>query len=214
MKNKRVAILAIIIGVIGVSIGAYSLISISSSINKSRIDISNASPVLGNEDAKITIIEFGDYQCVMCGRWFHNTKPAIMSEYIDKGIAKLYFVDFPIVGPDSFIAAEASYCAYDQGKYWEYHDLLYNNQQGENDGWAKSENLIKLASDLGLDTNEFKECLESGKYKDRVESNREIAIQNGLRGTPSFIIVDNDDKILIVGAHPISKFREVIESIQ
>ena len=142
------------------------------------IDLSMAAPVEGQDDAPITIIEFGDYQCPNCKKWFQLEKPSITSDYILPGIAKLYFVDFALAGDDSFTAAEASYCADDQGKYYEYHSTLYDNQAGIQDGWASSDALKQFAIELGLDSEMFDECLDSGKYSDRVSYNTQVATSN------------------------------------
>ncbi len=156
------------------------------------IDLSMAAPVEGQEDAPITIIEFGDYQCLECKQWFQEEKSSITSDYILTGIAKLYFVDSAWAGDDSFTAAEASYCADDQGKYMEYHSTLYNNQAGIQDGWANSDSLKQFAIDLGLDSEMFDECLDSEKYSDRVSYNTEVATSNGVEGTLHFFIVGPD----------------------
>ena len=156
------------------------------------IDLSMAAIVEGQDDAPITIIEFGNYQCPKCKQWFQEQKSSITSDYILTGIAKLYFIDSAWVGDDSIIAAEASYCADDQGKFMEYHSTLYNNQAGIQDGWASSDALKQFAIDLGLDSEMFDECLDSGKYSDRVSYNTEVATSNGVEGTPHFFIVGPD----------------------
>ena len=156
------------------------------------IDLSMAAPVEGQDDAPITIIEFGDYQCPNCKKWFQQEKPSIASNHILTGIAKLYFIDSAWVGDDSLIAAEASYCADDQGKFMEYHSTLYNNQAEIQSGWANSDSLKQFAIDLGLDSEMFDECLDSGKYSDRVSYNTEVATSNGVDGTPHFFIVGPD----------------------
>ncbi len=167
------------------------------------IDLSMAAPVEGLDDAPITIIEFGDYQCANCKKWFQQTKPSITSDYILTGIAKLYFVDLTWAGDDSVKAAEASYCADDQGKYMEYHSTLYNNQGGMQDGWANSDSLKQFAIDLELDLEMFDECLDSGKYSDRVSYNTQVAISNDVKGTPHFFIVGPDGTVKqIVGPQP------------
>jgi len=153
------------------------------------IDLSMAAPVEGQDDAPITIIEFGDYQCPNCKKWFQQEKPSIASNHILTGIAKLYFIDSAWVGDDSLIAAEASYCADDQGKFMEYHSTLYNNQAEIQSGWANSDSLKQFAIDLGLDSEMFDECLDSGKYSDRISYNTEVATSNGVEGTPHFFIV-------------------------
>jgi len=178
------------------------------------IDLSMAAPVEGNVDAPITIIEFGDYQCPNCKQWFQEEKSSITSDYILTGIAKLYFVDFAWAGDDSLAAAEASYCADDQGKYMEYHSILYNNQGGIQDGWANSDSLKQFAIDLGLDSEIFDECLDSGKYSNRVSHNTEIGFSNVNTGTPHFFIVAPDGTVKqIAGPQPSVIFDATILSL-
>ena len=87
----------------------------------------NGSPYLGSDDAPITLVEFGDYQCLFCNKFFHETEASILKNYVETDKVKIIFKDFTIIGPDSIGAAHATHCADDQGKYWEYHDELYNN---------------------------------------------------------------------------------------
>jgi len=173
-----------------------------------------ASPVEGQDDAPITIIEFGDYQCPNCKKWFQQEKSSITADYILTGIAKLYFVDLAWAGDDSLMAAEASYCADDQGKYMEYHSTLYNNQGGIQDGWANSDSLKQFAIDLGLDSEMFDECLDSGKYSDRVSYNTQVATSNDVEGTPHFFIVGPDSTVKqIIGPQPSIVFDATILSL-
>ena len=182
---------------------------------KLSLDTRSGSPVLGNPDAPVTIVEFGDYQCPFCKRWNENTKPAIKQNLIDTGKASLVYVDFAIIGPDSVKIHAGSYCAADQGLYWEYHDFAYANQGHENDGWANSENVKLLASGIqGLDTESFNECLDSKKYEQRVQDNRKIASDTGARSTPSFIIIAPDGTgETIIGAQPYGTFESVINEL-
>jgi len=176
-----------------------------------KIDLSMSSPVLGSS-AKVTIVEFGDYQCPECDQWFKNEEPTIKANYIDTNKAMLYFLDFPWAGADSISAAEASYCAGDQGKYWEYHDYLYQNQGAIQSGWASSSNLKADAATLGLDVNQFNSCLDSGKYADRVSHNKAVGTSLGIQGTPAFFIIGtNGTTQEIVGAQPASVFSSVID---
>ncbi len=178
------------------------------------IDLSMAAPVEGQDDAPITIIEFGDYQCPNCKQWFQQEKPSITSNHILSNTTKLYFVDAPWAGDDSFTAAEASYCADDQGKFMEYHSTLYNNQAGIQDGWANSDSLKQFAIDLGLDSEMFDECLDSEKYSDRVSYNTEVATSNGVEGTPHFFIVGPDGTVKqITGPQPSVVFDAAILSL-
>jgi protein-disulfide isomerase len=178
------------------------------------IDLSMAAPIEGEIDAPITIIEFGDYQCPKCKKWFHEQKPSIVSDYIIKGIAKLYFVDIAWLGDDSFTAAEATYCADDQGKFREFHSILYNNQAGIEDGWANSDSLKQFAINLGLDSEIFDECLDSGKYSERISYNTDVAISNDVTGTPHFFIIGTDNTVKqIVGPQPSVVFDAAINSL-
>ena len=116
---------------IAVSYSASPSETVNLDMGRTHGTISTAmgSPILGDTSAPITIVEFGDYQCHQCYNWFHNTKPAIVQDYIDTGKANLVFVDLAFLGRDSPKAAQASYCAEDQGMYWEYHDTLYNSSK-------------------------------------------------------------------------------------
>lgn len=208
----------IIVGIVAaiIAAGLYAAVSSDNSGQPGgqlSIDTSKGSPTLGLESAPVTIIEFGDYQCPNCQRWNLNTKPLIEENYIDKGIAKLIFVDFPIIGADSIKAHASSYCADEQGLYWQYHDFLYDNQGHENDGWAKPANLKSLALKMdGLDVQAFGQCVDSGKYENRVRENGNIVSRSGATATPSFIIIDqNGQATQIVGAQPYSTFQKVID---
>jgi predicted secreted protein with PEFG-CTERM motif len=183
-------------------------------MSSGSIDVSMASPVLGSSSAPITIVEFGDYQCPKCDAWFKNEEPTIKTDYIYTNKAKLYFVDFPFLGPDSTVAAQAAYCAGDQGKYWEYHDYLYTNQQGVQSGWASASNLKPIAATLGLNTAQFNTCLDSAKYADRVSHNKDIGTSKGIQGTPAFFIVGSTGTMQeIMGPQPASAFSSVIDQM-
>ena len=178
------------------------------------VDLSMASPIQGSPDAKITIIEFGDYQCPKCYSWFTKEKPTIESQYISTGKANLVFVDLSFLGADSDSAVIASYCADEQGKYWQYHSALYKNQGGIQSGWASNANLKKFASDLGLDSAKFDACLDSAKYSDRIKHNGMVSSSSGAQGTPTFLIVGpNGMTEKISGPQPSSVFSGVIDKM-
>jgi len=173
----------------------------------------NASPYLGDASAPITIVEFGDYQCFYCNKFFHETEDQIYENYIKTGKAKMIFKDYTIIGPDSIVAAHATHCADEQGKFWEYHDTLYNNWNGENNGWASAENQIKFAQDLGLDMTAFSECMSSEKYKQKIQASTNDAQTLGLSGTPGFFIIGpNNNVVRVPGAQPFDVFVNVLES--
>ncbi len=175
--------------------------------------IENGSPYLGDPAAPITLVEFGDYQCFFCNKFFHTTEPDILSNYVETGKVKIIFKDFTIIGSDSVTAAHAAHCADDQGKFWEYHDILYNNWTGENNGWASSENLHRFAQNVGLDINEFSECMKSEIHKPLIAASVEDAKTLGLTGTPGFFVIGVDNQIIkIPGAQPYSVFESVFDS--
>ena len=221
IKTKSNKTKFIIIGaIIAIAVG-LSVISTNTSTQEDNpikplsIDTTKGSPILGSESAQVTIIEFGDYQCPFCQKWNQNTKPLIEKNYIDTGKAKLIYVDFPIIGPDSIKAHAGSYCANEQGLYWQYHDFVYANQGHENNGWANANNLKKLVAGInGLDIDSFSKCIDSGKYEDRVKENKNIASKNGARSTPSFIVIGPDgQETPITGAQPYSVFQKTIDEM-
>ena len=179
------------------------------------LNLENGSPPLGPESAPITIVEFGDYQCEACYAWFHNTRDTLIDNYIETGKAKLIFVDLPFLGRDSPKAAQASYCAEDQGQYWEYHTMLYTFQDGHPDsGWADRDRLNSFAFSLDMNIDEFNDCMDSSKYKNRVKANYDEAVKNGVQSTPTFIIISEDGKKKqFSGAQPYSVFSATIESM-
>ena len=179
------------------------------------LNLENGSPPLGPESAPITIVEFGDYQCEACYAWFHNTRDTLIDNYIETGKAKLVFVDLPFLGRDSPKAAQASYCAEDQGQYWEYHTMLYTFQDGHPDsGWADRDRLNSFAFSLDMNMDEFNDCMNSSKYQKRVKANYDEAVKNDVQSTPTFIIISEDGKKKqFSGAQPYSVFSATIESM-
>jgi len=177
------------------------------------LNLENSSPALGSENAPVTIVEFGDYQCEACYHWFHNTRDTLIDNYIETGKAKLVFVDLPFLGRDSPKAAQASYCAEDQGKYWEYHTMLYTFQDGPPDsGWADRDRLNSFAFSLDMNVDEFNDCMDSSKYQKRVKANYNEAVKHGVQQTPTFIIISQDGTIeKFAGAQPYSVFAATIE---
>jgi len=217
--NKKGAIIGVIVVAIIAGIAGLYSSSPSETVNldmgrtHGTISTAMGSPILGNPSAPITIVEFGDYQCERCYQWYHETKPTIVRDYIDTGKANLVFVDLAFLGKDSIPASMASYCAEDQGMYWEYHDILYNMQESVDGGWANSERLKAFAFSLDLDMELFESCLDSGKYSKRVQYNIQQARENGVKGTPGFFIVGPNDQQQIGGAQPFSVFKKILDSM-
>ena len=160
-------------------------------------------PVKGLKDAPVTIIEFSDFECSFCARYYLQTLPQIDENYIQSGKAKLIFRDYPLgFHPYAKKAAEASECAHEQGKYWEYHNKLFENQEA-----LDIESLKQYAIDLGLDITVFNECLDSGIMSSEVDMDFQDGVGYGISGTPSFFI----NGIKVVGAQPYEVFEQIIE---
>lgn len=171
------------------------------------------SPVLGDLAAPLTMIEWGDYQCTFCYRFHQGTLEMIKRDYVQTGILKVVFQDFPLNGHDSELAAQASWCAADQGLYWEYHDTLYRNWGGERTGWITAQSLRSFALDVGLDMGEFDDCLDSGRYAGAVREGYQLSREAGIDATPSFIIHDGSRAIKITGNQPPETFILVLDDL-
>ena len=173
----------------------------------------NGSPYLGDPDAPITLVEFGDYQCFFCNKFFHNTEQKILENYVDTGKVKIIFKDLTIIGPDSITAAHAAHCADDQGLFWEYHDTLYNNWNGENNGWASSENQLRMAQDVGLNIDEFTDCMLNEIHTQIISASNADARTLGLTGTPAFFVIGSNNQVTkIPGAQPFDVFQKIFDS--
>ncbi|MHA7733852.1 DsbA family protein [Nitrosopumilus sp. S6] len=175
--------------------------------------IEDGSPVLGNSNTIITILEWGDYQCTYCYKFHQNTLNLINEDFIKTGKVKLVFKDFPLNGPDSVLAAEASYCANDQEKYWEYHNELYKNWGGERTGWITRDSLDSFASTVGLDLELFNTCLDERKYQDKVNALYEFGREIGIDATPSFLVFNDKEIIKIRGNQPLEVFLKTIDEL-
>ena len=198
-------------------IGAYYVLVPNETQQDGKITaqslIQNGSPIIGNLNAPITIVEWGDYQCTFCYRFHQSSKDALIEEYVNTGRINFVFRDFPLNGPDSVLAAQASYCADVQGKYWEYHDEIYKNWAGERTGWVTRQSLDQFANTVGLDLIQFNECLDNKKYEQRVLENEKFGVKIGIKATPSFLIFNNEKITKIEGNQPFSVFRQVIDTI-
>ncbi len=161
-------------------------------------------PSMGDPNAPVVMVEYSDYACPFCGRFWEETLPIIKEEYIDTGKVRFIYKDFAVVGGAK--AAEAAHCAEEQGAYWKYHDHLFENI-GDRGLWDGDFIHGEYADELGLDREDIIECFNSGRYSNKVaESTREAQLM-GAGGTPYFII----NKRNVSGAQPISAFRDVID---
>lgn len=164
---------------------------------------------LGDPTAPVVLVEFGDYQCTFCTRFFFDTKATLVEDYVDTGVLRYVFRDFPVNGKESQQSAEASECANEQGAFWEYHDKLYLERTGYNTGAFSRANLIKYADDIGLDVAAFTVCYDEGRYEDEVAQDMRDGRTVGVSGTPTFFI--NGQRL--VGAQPTEVFVAAIEQL-
>jgi len=171
----------------------------------------------GAQDAKLTLIEFSDYQCPFCARYFRDTFPSLLKEYIQAGKVKYIFRDFPLtsIHKEAFQAAEAAECAGDHGQFWAMHDWMFSNQ----DNLGK-DMLLQQAEKLGLAMPRFRSCLEEGQYRAEVQNDLDEGQQAGVRGTPTFFIGltgANDGTVkpvhILRGAQSYTRFKEVIDGL-
>ena len=214
MKKIYLIVIPIVIGVItGMFLAFYPQSGEDSKLLTESKLIQNGSPIMGNPSASITILEWGDYQCTYCHKFHQSTLNTIKHDFIETGKVKLVFKDFPLNGPDSVLAAEAAYCAEDQGKYWQYHDELYKNWAGEKTGWVNHDSLDKFATTVSLDLNKFNECLDDHKYLERVNQMYEFGKKIGIDATPSFLVFNNEKIIKITGNQPLEVFLKSIDEM-
>jgi len=181
----------------------------------SKTFFDNGSPLLGNQNAPITLIEFGDYQCHFCNVYYQNTEHKIFNDYVMTGKVNVIFKDFTIIGPDSTTAALGAHCAGEQGKFWEYHNTLYENWDGENNGWAGQENIFRFGEQIGLNMNEFIECNIDKRYEQKISKSSNDARTLGITGTPAFYIIsmNNQQVQFISGAQPYEVFEKTINAM-
>ncbi|KKN07398.1 hypothetical protein LCGC14_1067230 [marine sediment metagenome] len=179
-----------------------------------KVQIEDNDPILGNPDAEISIVEFSDFQCPFCGRAHTDALANFrQSSYFANGEVNLVYKQFPLnsIHPNAQKAGEASLCAQDQDKFWEYHDYLFENQNS-----LDTLSLKVYATKLGLDASTFNSCLDDGKYTSEVNKETAQAIAAGGRGTPYFVVINNGngDTVVISGAVPWSNFETAISTLQ
>lgn len=179
-------------------------------------------PILGDKNAKVTLVEFSDYECPFCKRHFDQVYPLIKKDYIDTGKVKMVFRDYPLSfhDPMATYEAAAANCAREQGgdsAYFKFHDAIFTKTTSNGNGLTK-EQIFQMAQDLGLNQANLKSCAEAGKYSEEIKKDFSDGSSIGVSGTPSFVIgkSTSDGTIegkLIVGAQPYSAFQTVIDEL-
>lgn len=167
---------------------------------------------MGDPNAPVKIIEFSDFQCPYCKRFSDQTEPLIVENYVATG--KVFFEYIPYgpggypIGQESSDAAMASFCAAEQGKFWEYHDMLFANHTGENVGDYTLKRLEAFAQALGLNLDQYNQCMKEKRFQDKIEEGIALGRENNVGGTPSFLINGK----LVEGAVPYQTFQQEIEA--
>jgi len=171
----------------------------------------------GNPNAPIRIDEYSDFQCPYCAQFYKTTEPKLMEGVVADGTVYFVYNSFgEFIGPESASSAEAAYCAGDQEKFWEMHDMILANQEGENLGAFADRRLIAFAENLGLDMDKFETCFNGSSYKDLIETDLKEGLAAGVKATPSFVMtytVNGEVKTkLIEGAQTIDVFQQEIDA--
>lgn len=178
-------------------------------------------PVLGNKNAPVTLVEFVDYECPFCKRFFDQTLSDIKKSYIDTGKVKLVMRNFPLsFHQNAHKESQAALCARDQGgdsTYFKFHDQIFTKTTSNGTGLALDQ-LPIIAGSVGLNVSQFQSCLDSGKYKDYVDKDIAYATKVGANGTPTWFVGKSTpdgtiDGQIIVGAQPFSAFQPTIDSL-
>lgn len=162
----------------------------------------------GNPNAPVTMIEFSDFRCSFCARFATETGRQIEDAFVKTGIVRFGYRHFAFLSPESTWAAEASECAGDQNKFWEYHDWLFARSGDKLPGGFSKENLKKFAVELKLDSPKFNGCLDAGQHAATIESDRRFLESLGIQSTPTFLI----NRQVVPGALPFEEFKKVIEA--
>ena len=194
--------------------GAVPPAQVRTAVQNTRAKVSTSNrPVLGADDAPVTLVEFTDYQCPYCSRFFTTTLTSIKKEYIDTGKVRLVIKDLPLaMHPNARPAAVSAHCADDQDQFWAMHDRLFNNNRQ-----LQNEHLAQYAQDIGLDTERFQECFGSDRHNSIIEADIAEANGQGITGTPTFIIGRTTDDVVegvkLRGVQPVETFRTYIDAL-
>ena len=165
-------------------------------------------PVKGNANAKVTIVEFADFRCPFCEKFYTDTEPQILKDYVDTGKAKFVFRNYAFLGPASVVAANAAECANDQGKFWDMYDYLYKNQPDESDiSMYVTDKLSAAAGTLGMNASQFSSCLDAKTFDKRASDDLAEGQAVGVSGTPTFYINGKQ----LVGALPYATIKAAID---
>lgn len=184
------------VGIVAYSVGSKALgtaalqpVEIEGLDDTSRLIALAQGVTKGDENAPITIVEFADYQCPSCAQFHQQVKPLVDLQYVQSGKAKVVFYDFPLSGhPHAFIVARAARCAGDQDKFWEYQDVAFRNQPRWSAKSSVLGDLQDYAGEVGIDRDQFSQCLNSDQHADVVTANLRLGVELGVQGTPTVMV--------------------------
>ena len=189
------------------------------------VTVSKNDPSQGKSDAKVTVVEFADFQCPYCSAYsgldaqtvkamqgqnpsWQPVEPNLFKDYVNSGKVRFIWKDYPFLGQESIWAGEAARCAQDQGKFWQFHDYLYSHQGQENSGAFSKDNLKKFAASLNLNTADFNKCLDSDKYLKQMQDAQTYGQSVGVDGTPATFVNGQ----LVSGAVPYSQIKSLVDA--
>ena len=190
-KRSGLSTYGLIAGVVIVALVAVAVIVIlEQSAGSSQVEADTVAleKSYGAEDAPVVVVEYADFQCPYCQQFAVGAEQQLKEDYADQGPVRFVFRHFAFIGDESTWAAEASECATEQGRFWDYHDKLFAEQAGENQGAFSRDNLKRFAAELGLDSAQFSECLDSGRYKSQVRDEFLEAQRRRINSTPSILV--------------------------
>jgi protein-disulfide isomerase len=189
-KHSWLRTYGLVVGVVVVVVAVVAgFVLLDQAGRRSQTQPGAASPEtsMGATDAPIVVVEYADFQCPYCKQFALGPEQQLIKDYVDTGKVRFVFQNLAFIGNESIWAAEAAECAAAQGHFWEYHGLLFEKQGGENTGVFSQANLKQYAADLGLNTSQFNQCLNSGKYLSLVNQQGAEAQRLGIRSTPSIL---------------------------
>lgn len=170
--------------------------------------VANDPMAIGAVDAPVVMVDYSEFQCPFCGRFARDTEPKLIKKYVDKGILRIEWRDFPYLGKESGAAALAGRAAADQDKFWQFNQAMFANQGTPNSGKLTTAYFVKIAKKIGLDTNKFQQDLNSKKNQQAIQKDFDEGQSIGVSGTPAFIINGRP----VIGAQPIGVFEKAIEA--
>ncbi len=213
VKKKKDGLSAIsptywLIGIVAVmvALALIVLVGVPAAATDRAQAIGNA---LGDDTAPVTLEVYSDFQCPACGQFHRTTVREIEEKYVKNGKVRIIFNHYAFVGEESTRASEASECANDQGKFWEYVDTVFNNQAGENLGAFSDANLEKFAQQLGLDMDQYRTCMQERPHLSKIQSSTQNGTQRGINSTPTVFINGQ----LVRGAISLAKFESIAGSL-